>query len=265
MTGSTDSDDFPTTPGAFEEELSYADAFISKIGLGGDLLLVSRTGAGSGTVTSDPAGIDCGDDCSEPYANGTHVTLTATPTAGSIFTGWSGACAGSGACILTLDATQRVTATFTRNTYTLGVTKSGTGSGTVTSAPAGIDCGSDCSENYPQGQSVTLTATPDPTSTFTGWGGACTGLDACTLTLDAAQSVTATFSLPTLKINNVSKAEGNSGTTAYTFTITLSPASTGTVKVKYATANGTATAGSDYTAIPATLLTPTVRARPARR
>ena len=58
-----------------------------------------------------------------------------------------------------------------------------------------------------------------------------------------------------LKINNVSKAEGNSGTTAYTFTITLSPASTGTVKVKYATANGTARAGSDYTAIPATLLT----------
>ena len=60
---------------------------------------------------------------------------------------------------------------------------------------------------------------------------------------------------PVLKINNVSKAEGNSGTTAYTFTVTLSPASTGTVTVKYATANGTATAGSDYTPIPATLLT----------
>ena len=102
---------------------------------------------------------------------------------------------------------------------------------------------------------VTLTATPATGSTFTGWSGACTGLDACTLSLDAAQSVTATFSLPTLKINDVSKAEGNSGTTAYTFTITLSPASTGTVKVKYATANGTARAGSDYTALPATLLT----------
>ena len=60
---------------------------------------------------------------------------------------------------------------------------------------------------------------------------------------------------PVLKINDVSKAEGNSGTTAYTFTVTLSPASTGTVTVKYATANGTAVAGSDYSAIPATLLT----------
>ena len=78
---------------------------------------------------------------------------------------------------------------------------------------------------------------------------------ACTLDLDAAQSVTATFSLPTLKINDVSKAEGNSGTTAYTFTVTLAPASTGTVTVTYATANGTARAGSDYTAVPATLLT----------
>ena len=79
VTGSTDSDDFPTTPGAFKEGLSYADAFISKIGLGGDLLLVSRTGAGSGRVTSDPAGIDCGDDCSENYPQGQSVTLTATP------------------------------------------------------------------------------------------------------------------------------------------------------------------------------------------
>ena len=125
----------------------------------------------------------------------------------------------------------------------------------ITSSPTGINCGSDCFQAYDIDTLVTLTATPTTGSTFTGWSGACTGLDACTLTLDAAQSVTATFSLPTLKINNVSKAEGNSGTTAYTFIVTLSPASTGTVTVKYATANGTATAGSDYTPIPATLLT----------
>ena len=54
---------------------------------------------------------------------------------------------------------------------------------------------------------------------------------------------------PVLKINDVSKAEGNSGSVAYTFTVTLSPASTNTVTVKYVTANGTATAGSDYTAV----------------
>jgi len=64
-----------------------------------------------------------------------------------------------------------------------------------------------------------------------------------------------TANLPTLKINDVSKAEGNSGNTAYTFTVTLSPASTGTVTVKYATANDSAAAGSDYTAIAPTTLT----------
>jgi hypothetical protein len=60
---------------------------------------------------------------------------------------------------------------------------------------------------------------------------------------------------PVLRITDASKAEGNSGTTPFTFTVTLSPASAGPVTVKYATANGTALAGSDYAAVPATLLT----------
>ena len=59
---------------------------------------------------------------------------------------------------------------------------------------------------------------------------------------------------PTLRINDVSKAEGNSGITAFTFIVTLSPASSSTVKVTATTANGSALAGSDYTALPATLL-----------
>ena len=60
---------------------------------------------------------------------------------------------------------------------------------------------------------------------------------------------------PLLRINDASRAEGHAGTTALIFTVTLSPASTRPVTVKYATASGTATAGSDYTAIPVTLLT----------
>src|SRR2546428_5845093 len=59
-------------------------------------LVVVRAGSGSGTVTSTPAGITCGADCSEPYASGTVVTLTATPAAGSVFTGWRGG-GGAGA------------------------------------------------------------------------------------------------------------------------------------------------------------------------
>src|SRR5207245_871918 len=59
----------------------------------GSLLTVSQAGAGTGTVTSNPAGISCGATCSASFANGTLVSLTAAPAAGSTFTGWSGGCA----------------------------------------------------------------------------------------------------------------------------------------------------------------------------
>ncbi len=69
--------------------------------------------AGSGTVTSNPAGISCGADCTESYAAGTTVTLTATPTAGWSFAGWSGeGCAGTGPCEVTMSVARNVTATF---------------------------------------------------------------------------------------------------------------------------------------------------------
>ena len=77
-------------------------------------------------------------------------------------------------------------------TATLTVAK--TGNGSVTSSPAGINCGTDCSESYAGGASVTLTATAGAGSTFTGWSGACTGTSTCTVTMNAAKSVTATFS-----------------------------------------------------------------------
>jgi rubredoxin len=77
--------------------------------------------------------------------------------------------------------------------YSLSVAKAGTGTGTVTSSPAGINCGSDCSESYAAGTSVTLTASPVTGSTFTGWGGACAGTGPCTLGMIAARNVTANF------------------------------------------------------------------------
>ncbi|MEI2783989.1 MAG: S8 family serine peptidase [Candidatus Competibacter sp.] len=78
--------------------------------------------------------------------------------------------------------------------YTLTVSKAGTGSGTVTSNPAGINCGGDCSETYNAGIPVTLTATAAAGSTFIGWSGVCSGTSAaCTVTMDAAKSATANF------------------------------------------------------------------------
>lgn len=79
-------------------------------------LTLSKDGTGTGTVTSSPAGISCGTDCTEIYADGTVVTLTASPDAGSTLSGWSGGgCIGTGNCVVTLNADTTVTATFTIN------------------------------------------------------------------------------------------------------------------------------------------------------
>lgn len=73
-------------------------------------------------------------------------------------------------------------------TSTLSITKAGTGGGTVTSSPAGINCGTDCSESYSNNQAVTLTATEDTGSIFTGWGGDCSGTSAsASLTMEYKQ------------------------------------------------------------------------------
>jgi ABC-type xylose transport system substrate-binding protein len=159
-------------------------------------LTVTKAGTGSGTVTSSPAGINCGTDCSQTYNHNTKVTLTARPVAGSAFTGWSGACTGTGTCVVTMTAAKSVRATFTIKTYALTVTRAGTGSGTVTSSPAGITCGADCSQNYNYNTKVTLTARPTAGSRFTGWSGACTGTGTCVVTMTAAKSVKATFTSP---------------------------------------------------------------------
>jgi hypothetical protein len=77
-------------------------------------------------------------------------------------------------------------------TFTVAVTKNGTGTGTVTSNPAGINCGATCNMLFNQGTAVTLTATLDAGSVFSGWsGGACTGVGTCVV--NSAATVTATF------------------------------------------------------------------------
>lgn len=79
----------------------------------------------------------------------------------------------------------------------LTIVKTGSGSGTITSSPAGINCGATCNATFAAGSAVTLTATPtSAASTFTGWlGGGCTGTLMCTKTLNAATNVSATFAL----------------------------------------------------------------------
>lgn len=167
------------------------------------LLTVNQSGTGAGTVTSIPPGIDCGITCTHYYDFNTLVTLSAVATQGSTFTGWSGeGCSGIGTCPATMSAARTVTATFTLNKYTLTVNKSGTGFGTVTSVPAGIDCGATCLHDFDYNTVVTLTATAATGSAFTGWSGAgCTGAGACKVTMSTARSVTATFTLKKYKLS----------------------------------------------------------------
>ena len=187
-----------TGTGSCVVSMSQARSVTATFGLsGGGPFVLTVTTAGVGSVRSTPAGINCGTDCTESYASGTSVTLTPKPGRGSTFAGWSGACTGTGSCVVSMTEARTVTATFTGagSTFTLSVVKAGSGSGTVTSTPTGINCGTDCSEAYTSGTSVTLTATPAAGSTFTGWSGACTGTGSCVVSMSQARSVTATFGL----------------------------------------------------------------------
>jgi hypothetical protein len=87
----------------------------------GITLTVAKDGLGSGTVTSQPPGIECGQMCSALFARGTVVTITALPDAGSIFAGWSGDGIGTDTRQAILDSPQRVTATFRAAAATLGL------------------------------------------------------------------------------------------------------------------------------------------------
>jgi hypothetical protein len=147
---------------------------------------------GHGIVTSVPLGIYCDANCNADFIEGESVVLTAQPDPGSDFTGWYGACSGTGTCGVTMKKDQVIAAIFTKRN-SLSVSKSGTGTGTVTSAPPGISCGADCSEVFTEGESVILAAHPDTGFVFTGWSGACSGTGKCVVTMNQDESVEAAF------------------------------------------------------------------------
>jgi hypothetical protein len=187
------------------------------------LLTVMAAGTGAGTVTSTPAGVVCtitagstGGSCGAPFEEGSTVTLAATASAGS-FTGWSGACSGTGSCQVQLNQATDVTARFDLPDHLLTVAGAGTGSGTVTSTPAGIACATaggvttgNCAHEFVQGTTVTLTAMA-ASGTFAGWSGACSGTAACVVPMSQATAVEARFELPIHRLL-VAGAGSGSGT-----------------------------------------------------
>jgi hypothetical protein len=158
-------------------------------------LAVHSVGTGVGTISSSPAGIECGAACAQSYDQGTPLTLIARATPGSRFVGWSGAgCAGTGACRVVLAADAQVSAAFERIQHGVSVALTGPGAGTVSSSPAGIDCGSSCVKSYDQGTVLTLTGHPSRGSAFLGWSG-CDSQNGnrCTVAVNTYRPVIAAF------------------------------------------------------------------------
>jgi uncharacterized repeat protein (TIGR02543 family) len=175
-------------------------------------LNVTKTGAGTGTVTSSPAGINCvngGGTCSANFNHGTMVMLTATPAAGTTFTGWTGENCTTGTCMVTMTQARSVTANFVVTNYTLTIVPMGNGMGSITGT--GINCGNGnntCSATVPYNTSIVLTATPASSSNFTGFAGGSCGGSPCTVTVTANTTVNATF---TLKQYLVTAAKAGTG------------------------------------------------------
>jgi len=141
-------------------------------------------------------------------------------------------------------------------TYLLSVTRAGTGSGLLTSSPAGINCGGDCDEAYSFNTSVTLTATPNAVSVFSGWRGDADCTDG-TVTMTATRACTAIFNIApvagAVQFEAASIEVGEDVGSAL-LTVTRTGGSDAAISVDYTTtSNGSATAGSDYMGTSGTL------------
>jgi hypothetical protein len=132
-----------------------------------------------GTVTPNPTG--------GSYADGTLVTLTATPATGYTFGEWNGDCAvQANPCALTMDGSKSVSATFNPNTYTLTIINNPSEGGGTTSPAVGV-------YTYPYGTVVNVFANPETGYKFGSWAGSCSGTANCSLSMTANRIVTANF------------------------------------------------------------------------
>jgi hypothetical protein len=156
---------------------------------------------GPGTLTATPAGapaVPCTATCTVPVRPGTTVRFAATAGSEGYLADWGvpGCLATASTCDVTVGADQNVTVGFS-SLLVLTVTAAGNGAGSL--AGTGLSCvAASCTGSYRAGTDITVTATPDAaTSLFAGWSGcpASSG-GTCTLTVDTAISLTATFDNP---------------------------------------------------------------------
>jgi len=163
-------------------------------------------GNGIGVVQDSPlSGNSCSASCVLSYAGGSIVPLGAVAIPSNTFAGWSTPeCAKAVDCYVTMNSDITITATFTlpAGFHELAVTAAGSGSGIITSVPAGIGCGvygdisganyGSCEAGFSGGSPVTLTFTPNPGYVLASWsGGGCSGSGNCVLTLSSNETVIA--------------------------------------------------------------------------
>jgi hypothetical protein len=182
VAGRTTSTDFPGTSGGAQSVHGGSwDVFVTKLDSSLTSIIQSTYLGGNGEDNSVSL---CRNSLGHIYVVGVTTSSNFPLSPGSP----GASCIGAGGAFVT-----KLDSTLT-DKFTLAVSKTGAGSGTIVSSSSGINCGTDCSEFYTAGSSVTLIATPDVGSTFTGWSGACSGADAtCTVVMDADKNVTANF------------------------------------------------------------------------
>ena len=161
----------------------------------GRIASLAVTPAAGGTITG--ARISCGGaatTCHRLANPDTVITLAATPDPGASLLRWTGACSDAGSsptCDVTALGNRGVSAVFG---YPLTVDLQGSGAGTVTSSPTGVDCGTTCTASFAAGSTVDLSAEADSASAFTGWSGGCSGLSTlCSVTVSSPTDVVASF------------------------------------------------------------------------
>ena len=155
---------YVTSDGTFT---SAPQSFTTGAGTTTQSLTVAKSG--TGTVTSNTGGINCGATCSANFTSGTSVTLTANPGAGWIFSGWTaGPCTGSNpSCTVTMNSTQSVTALFARAIGSLSVTLGGLPSGAVVTLGISGPDGYSITQSVLSGTGFNLSDVPTGTYTVT--------------------------------------------------------------------------------------------------
>ncbi|MDM8566988.1 choice-of-anchor D domain-containing protein [Candidatus Halobeggiatoa sp. HSG11] len=180
--------------------------------------LIVTTDAAQYTLTIDKTGngtvidgnlLDCGTTCNNDYLNGNQVNLLAVPDSGFTFDSWTGDCSDTiDSITVTMDSAKTCTANFTTApNRTLTMILDGTGTGTVTATTGvddGLNCGTDCTEDYLNNSEVVLTTTPDTGSKFVKWTDCISDF-----TITSNKSCTATFDL--LPIYTLNVGANNSG------------------------------------------------------